>query len=69
MAITKMIQLVNNIKNIDIKMRLRERERERERERGQTPEHGAHHHEPPEKLDPSNPRYHLHRPNQFFSQP
>lgn len=41
----------------------------RERKRKQTPEHGVHHHELPEKLVPLTPRYHRHRPNQFFSQP
>ena len=40
----------------------------RERERI-TLEHGVHHHEQPEKQDPSDPRFHLHTPNQSFSPP
>jgi len=40
----------------------------RERE-SLTLEHGAHHHEPLEKQGPLTPSSHLHRPNQFFSQP
>ena len=34
-----------------------------------TLEHGAHHHELPEKQDPSDPRFHLHTPNQSFCPP
>lgn len=35
----------------------------------QTLEHGVHHHELPEKRDPSAPRCHLHTPNQSFFPP
>lgn len=35
----------------------------------QTLEHGARHHEQPEKQDPSIPRSHLHKQDQFFSPP
>jgi len=39
------------------------------REKKLTQEHDDHHHELPEKQDPSDPHYPLHKPNQSFSQP
>lgn len=39
------------------------------REKKLTQEHDVHHHELLEKQDPSDPHYHLHKPNQSFSQP